>query len=255
MGDSFTQGHEVENTVSNKLEERLNQGSATRYEVVNAGTSSYSPHLNYVRLREELHQLQPDAVIVNIDQTDLYDDWWRYRGHIQYEEHHKIAAVPAISWRSTEFVKRAMEKSVAVRIGVSLIHRIAVVLSVIQPQSGQPGDVPRPTPENIYWFHTAEPSNPQWQNAFAFLSGNVQRILTLCEARAIVCAFTVYPHEGQVGPRATQHRAFSENLRAFVESRNFHFYDAYPVISEASARGEKLYFTGDMHFNRRGFEV
>jgi lysophospholipase L1-like esterase len=58
-----------------------------------------------------------------------------------------------------------------------------------------------------------------------------------------------------VGPRATQHRAFSENLRAFVESRNFHFYDAYPVISEASARGEKLYFTGDMHFNRRGFEV
>src|SRR4029079_16673565 len=45
-----------------------------RWEVINAGEGSYSPLLMYLLLKNQLIDLQPDLVILNLDLSDFYDD-------------------------------------------------------------------------------------------------------------------------------------------------------------------------------------
>ena len=47
--------------------------------VINTGTGSFSPTPMVVRLREILKNVRPDIVLINIDETDLMDEWIRYR--------------------------------------------------------------------------------------------------------------------------------------------------------------------------------
>jgi len=47
--------------------------------VVNTGTGSFSPTPITIRLSRLLKELTPDIIIVNIDETDLMDEWIRYR--------------------------------------------------------------------------------------------------------------------------------------------------------------------------------
>lgn len=77
LGDSFTEGDGVlsQETFSKQLEQRLQGLSASwRYEVINAGVGSYSSLLEYLYLKTQGLQLEPDLVILNFDLSDVYDD-------------------------------------------------------------------------------------------------------------------------------------------------------------------------------------
>ncbi|MDL1892454.1 SGNH/GDSL hydrolase family protein [Sphingobacteriales bacterium CHB3] len=78
LGDSFTVGEGVNHaeTFSKLLEAALNANapSERRIEVINAGVGSYSPLLEFLYLRHNGLQLQPDLVVLNFDISDLYDD-------------------------------------------------------------------------------------------------------------------------------------------------------------------------------------
>lgn len=79
LGDSYAEGHGVrsEDTFSKQLEVMLNANkkSAVRYEVIDAGVSSYSPILEYLVLKYGGLALQPDMVMLNYDWSDPYDDY------------------------------------------------------------------------------------------------------------------------------------------------------------------------------------
>ena len=236
IGDSFTQGQNLANTPSVALEKAIGG------EVVNCGTASYSPLLMYLRIKNQLLALEPDAIIVNVDNTDLYDDWVRYRPQTQFNGEIPVAAAFP-SWRTIESTKVIMAGSVAVRMGFSVLQQLQFRLS--PPANAA-------TAEAIDWFHTADPNEPKWRDAFAFLSENLGRILDLCAANQIRCAITSYPHQGQID--GSQHRAFAEKLGEYARSRGVYFFDAFPAIAEA-ARSERLYYKQDMHFNSRGFAI
>jgi hypothetical protein len=204
----------------------------------------------YLRLKHQLIDLQPDAIIVNVDNTDLYDDWWRYRPQTQMDQQGVPVAAAMRSWRVTEAIKVPMQFSVAARMGFSVAHRLLVWWKGM-PSQGI-GEAPLPTMEAIDWFHVADPHDPVWRDAFAFLTSNLGRILDLCELRGIRCAITTYPHQGQID--GTQHLMFAERLGEYAQSRGVYFFDAFPAIAEA-AMTERLYYTQDMHFNARGFAV
>jgi hypothetical protein len=80
MGDSFTEGLYEEDTAAAELQRRLDRIPASeRHEVINCGSVSYSPLIHFLRLKHDLLQLAPDVVVLNIDLTDVYDDYERYR--------------------------------------------------------------------------------------------------------------------------------------------------------------------------------
>jgi hypothetical protein len=82
LGDSFTEGYTlgIDDTVAKRVERALNAGPcAGRYEVVNAGTGSYSPIVEYLLLKTVAPALHPDLVLLNFDMTDVHDDWIRTR--------------------------------------------------------------------------------------------------------------------------------------------------------------------------------
>ena len=76
LGDSFTEGLGVneEQTFSAFAERRLNRGGE-RYEVLNGGRVSYSPLLEYMRLKRFLDQgYRTDVVVLLPDLSDVQDE-------------------------------------------------------------------------------------------------------------------------------------------------------------------------------------
>src|SRR6266540_1386202 len=57
----------LEDTVARRVERALGARGCGSYEVVNAGTASYSPILEYLRLRQLGPILRPDLLVLNFD--------------------------------------------------------------------------------------------------------------------------------------------------------------------------------------------
>lgn len=101
LGDSFTMGKGVEDneTFSALAEERLNvwlsdcASSFNHVEVINGGVDSYSPILSYIYLSRELIRLDPDLVVLNLDNSDLVQEA-AYRKVAVRDETGNIVAVP-----------------------------------------------------------------------------------------------------------------------------------------------------------------
>ena len=77
LGDSFTEGQGVgmEKAFPALLEKALKEKIKTKnIEILNAGTFSYSPLLEYLYLKDRGLKLNPDLVIVNFDESDISDD-------------------------------------------------------------------------------------------------------------------------------------------------------------------------------------
>lgn len=76
LGDSFIEGGSVarEATVCAVLEKTLGGKSGVPIEVVNAGSASYSPLVEYLFLKHNCLRLEPDLVVLNLDMSDIQDD-------------------------------------------------------------------------------------------------------------------------------------------------------------------------------------
>ncbi len=75
LGDSFTVGWGVshEDTFSEILQQQF-QANGFNLDVINGGSTSYSPVLEYLFLREKGLALNPDMVILNLDIGDIQND-------------------------------------------------------------------------------------------------------------------------------------------------------------------------------------
>jgi len=78
LGDSFTEGGGLAetDTVPRRVETTLRPRCST-VDVVNAGTASYSPILEYLELQDIGAAVAPDVVVLNLDMTDVHDDFIR----------------------------------------------------------------------------------------------------------------------------------------------------------------------------------
>ena len=76
VGDSFTfgVGSPDDKTIPFLVEQGLGH-SGKAVEVINAGIGGASPVMHYVNIRDIHLKYQPDAVVLMLDLTDLWDDW------------------------------------------------------------------------------------------------------------------------------------------------------------------------------------
>ena len=95
MGDSFIEGYDDVNTVPQRAYEWIiGHGSLQRPVIIlNAAYSSYSPLIFTVQAKRLLPVVRPDFVVVDIDETDIYDDAVRYRDQVVRDEQGRVVAI------------------------------------------------------------------------------------------------------------------------------------------------------------------
>ena len=97
IGDSNTQGVVApEKKMVEIVEKRLNEIYAprgNRIEVINTGTSSYSIILYYLLIKNRILQYSPDMVVINIDMTDVPNDY-TYKKSAVFDSNGDPVAIP-----------------------------------------------------------------------------------------------------------------------------------------------------------------
>ena len=109
LGDSFTECTcPMEQSVPRRVESALRPYFAQKglaVEVVNTGTSSYAPSLYYLVLKEIL-PYEPDLIVIDVDLTDVFDDWI-YRSSAQFDASGDLIAVPPRGRLTNRFIRTA----------------------------------------------------------------------------------------------------------------------------------------------------
>lgn len=91
LGDSWMEDPVLSGTIGKELA----AGTGRCIETVNGGTSSYAPTLYQLKGRQAVQKYGSfDYVIVNVDETDIGDEWLRYRVPQTRDETGKLVAVP-----------------------------------------------------------------------------------------------------------------------------------------------------------------
>ncbi len=88
VGDSNVQGVVApENKMVEVVEKKLNQSVApdVKIEVINTGTSSYSPALYYLLVKNELIKYSPDLIVICVDMTDVANDYNYLNSHAIFQ--------------------------------------------------------------------------------------------------------------------------------------------------------------------------
>lgn len=264
MGDSFTEGYREEDSVSRLLEDSLDAGGAPLdYEVVNCGMSSYSVITILLRLREQLLAAEPDAVIVNLDLTDMHDDYWRRRPELVTD----AAGTPlsAGSEDGSGKLRSSLERhSYVVRAFTAysrLVEKLVRGWLRGEAEGDAEGDAGAvlTTLNDRYRMHTFQPeAADEFEQAWSFFSEQLDRLIDLCEDAGIPCAFSSYPHKAQLpsGDEPPQVRLeFQRRLAAHLAARDVVFFDAYEPIARAYARDPEIYLPDDMHYGPEGQRI
>ena len=92
LGDSWMMpGYSLSETIEKEFANK----SKKCVEAINGGTSSYAPTLYLLKGRMAYKKYGKfDYIIVNIDETDIGDEWLRYRIPAVYDDKGRIIAVP-----------------------------------------------------------------------------------------------------------------------------------------------------------------
>ena len=277
VGDSFTEGCvPMEESVPSRVEAHLNGKGARpgrRYEVINTGTWSYSPVLEYILIRYEIAPYAPDLIVLSVDMTDDFDDWSYRRTLVRDGEGNPYAVPPddpyTRPWVSTE--SGAVKSTIGRRLQLFLFeHSYAYNLLRERARAREEwtkavqDDIARQEREDgeatLYprWGWCRQAWNPVTEEAVRFSMDTLGRIADFCRSRGIRLAVTAVPHWEQFARAPGQAPEWSsrphEEVARTARAHGAVYFDSRtplaPVVS-GSEQGQ-YYYRGDMHFNPRG---
>jgi len=260
LGDSFTEGIYEEDTLAATLQRRLDQVNE-RYEVINCGCVSYSPLLHFLRLKHQLLKLSPDVIVMNVDLTDVYDDYSRYRPLYDFSQTGEPVAMRALPrWinRSTAWaVSRFDLEQILYSYRAGIFRAAYVPLSRLGIERSVLGIAPTET--DLFSYHsTLSPDSDEWKRGVDFCLGNVLQILRLVREHGGRLMVTTYPHKEQLHPDKSGrlwNRAVEFSLERLCQDQVVEYYSAFDGIRSAVDAGQPVFFDNDMHFRPEGQRI
>jgi lysophospholipase L1-like esterase len=240
LGDSFTEGYYAEQTVPAVLEQRLTESGRNNYRAINCATTSYSPLLHYLRYAHQLHALDADEVVINVDWTDVYDDNWRYRPQATFSP----TGEPLYARQQRDRLINTIDE---LRFRFYLARLVA----------GMPThQVMMPVSENVFAYYGRLPvESERWQQDVAFTLGLLQRLIERIRqdgARVIVSVYPYREHFEEVNGKPIWHREVEYRIAEAARAAGAEFYSAFEDIRSLHQAGAKLYWPNDVHFNPNG---
>ncbi len=271
LGDSFTQGKGVgdDDTFSNLLEQRLNAEppAGMQFEVLNAGTDSYTPVLSFLQLAHRLGRLEPDLVVLNFDMSDLVQEQ-AYRSIASFGPNGEVLAVAALPLSAPE---AAASPLYALRVWID--HHLYLT-SWLVGRFAAPPEALELTVDNVVrrrnrrlLLHTLgwdrEDRSKQWRDVFDSIRG----IKGYCDRRGIEFLLTTYPWGHQVSDHewAAGHTWINpkgapisdrsvHRLEAFAADEGIGFLNLFPAFRAYRGK-DLLYYREDMHWTPAGHDL
>jgi GDSL-like Lipase/Acylhydrolase family len=263
LGDSFTMGEGVSDAQPFPaiLERSLASRLPLRLEVLNAGVDSYSPILSYLDLRENLLRLEPDAVVLSLDMSDLLQEQY-YRSLAIYGPGGEILAVPnrRLRGRMTDWMDDWIKRNLYFLRFVYLKVR-----QRLDPEEGMERVIQRRNGDLLAYTLVGDAldRSQQWRDLF----DSIVRIRRLCQHKGILFLLSVYPWGHQVSgsewlpgryywmpPDAVASDRVFDTIRQECVDHGISLIDTVPAFR--SYHGDKpLFFRHDMHWTPEGHQV
>jgi hypothetical protein len=271
VGDSFVEGTvPMHASLPSRVEQTLNRhspGGGPRFEVINTGTTSYSPLIHYVLIRYVLLKYEPDLIVVVVDMTDDYDDW-KYAATAIFDEAGDPWAVPPRDLYAAPFLDTRsgpVKADRLARLQLFLYRNSALYNLLLQRRSAPDEDFPAGPEASDYsrWAWCRDDWNAATvENAGRSLDA-LARIAALARERGVKLLITSVPHYLQYagardgsGAPAWSSRPHTAIARVARENGAAHL-DAFEALGPA-IRGtpqDRYYYRGDMHFNPDGYAL
>ena len=260
VGDSFVEGTcAEEDSVPAFVQRSLHVPGKQKVEVMNTGTSSYSPTLYFLLLTKKLLDFKPDLVVLNVDMTDVFDDSL-YRATLKVDEQGDpiscSAGHPLLSThrrtergldRLTTFQKVLIfsrEHSAVMRMILEIAERRRRVAKV-----SEDGTVPR-------LFAWCDPKrSEETQREVVRSMDMLRRVIVAVKSRSSKIVVTAVPHLGQLEGKWSLQPM--DDIAAVCAAEGVPFLNPVHAFQQklGSSSPQSIYITNDMHFNTRGYRM
>ena len=256
LGDSFMEGYDDKNTLPYHVAKYFKTERGTCLKTYNAGYTSYSPAIFVPQAKKLLPVLRPDYIVVDVDETDLYDDFARYRGLIVRNERGQNVGVKAspIGRECSLGLMEARKHPLylmrfAARVWHSFVHMPAVVeknrsdFTLFSYSQDQGSDLERKYAEPLARFRS---NLQELAEVLKDYTGDGSRVL-----------FISHPHLQHLKLDAKGrlwNNLVSSSVQKICVANGFLFFNATEALKKRSGpRPERFYWGGnDMHFSHEG---
>jgi hypothetical protein len=257
MGDSFMQGVDPENTVPLAVRKHLREQGVDPC-VLNSAFASYSPSIFVVLARKLVPALRPDYVVIGIDETDLYDDYHRYRELITRDMAGSIVAVRAtpIGVRFSQGIADAMTWPFYVQrlVAKSYFTRVEFPKLEAEYNARRPSD--------LFWASrlpeeaARKTFRAEIDHFRTTLEDLTKTVVTLVGSPERLI-YIRHPHlEHFANPEAKFNDIVSTTVREVATLHGARFFDVREELrTKFGARPSDFYISKDMHFNDAGFRA
>jgi hypothetical protein len=253
LGDSFIEGYDEANTVPQRAYDWLmaHRSFSKPLIVLNAGYSSYSPVIFTVQARRLLPVLRPDLLVVDIDETDLYDDAVRYRGLVVRDRAGKAVAVGREPYRQSLIEGCAQ----AGRLPLYLLRLPAMLFYQWRLNRLQ-------SEERLFAVGETRGELPaELHEQMEYFSGTLDELFTtlaehLPAKRILVVRHPHLRHLNSSSGGAVLNRKVGDLVGAAAARHGISFFDAQDELeARFGSHPEPYYWKNDMHFNFDGMRA
>ncbi len=257
LGDSFMEGYDDKNTLPYHVAKYFKTERGICLKTYNAGFTSYSPAIFIPQAKKLLPIVRPDYIVVDVDETDLYDDYARYRKLMVRNERGEDVGVRVspIGHECSAGLMEArkypfyLERFVA-KLWHSYVHMPAVI---------------RANQSDLELFaysqdHDADLERKYSKPLLAFRQdlqelGGVLKDYTRDGSRVL---FISHPHLEHLKPDASGrvwNDLVSSSVKKMTVANDLLFFNATETLKQRfGAHPENFYWEYDMHFNFEGLE-
>jgi lysophospholipase L1-like esterase len=254
LGDSFMEGYDDRNTLPYHVARYFKEERGICLKTHNAGYTSYSPSIFVPQAKKLLPIVRPDYIVIDIDETDFYDDFARYRKLVTRNARgenvgvkvspigHECSTGLMAVRQHTLYLTRLVSK-----LWLSYVHIPAVIeanrshdLEIFSYSRDHSPDIDRKYPE-----------------ARAVFRQNLDELTGIMKAYAqdntrVLCIF--HPHLNHLKPDASGqvwNDLVSSMVRDACTAKNFLFFNATATMQQRfGSNPEQLYWRStDMHFS------
>lgn len=277
MGDSFMHGYPDLNTIPQNVWEYFQTTDLKEEPLVllNAGYSSYSPAIYIPQAKILIEEYKPDMVVLDIDETDLVDDFASYRHRVTRDEAGRIVGVkrsPAYFELVNGYVQIKKQPLYVMRLVMLLVHkgiRMPIVAKWYKQKykskyyENPLSDSNRRFSYNLLpAFDFDHDVDQYYAEEISYFKQNVRELMEtllekMGESKRILILY--HPHIYHLMPDP-QGKIWRKNVASIVgtlaEEYGIPFYDASEDLrGYFNQNPEAYYFDNDMHFNYEGFEI
>lgn len=258
LGDSFMQGYGPTDSVPYHVRRYFKETLGKDLCVFNAGTSSYSPSVFVPQAKKLIPLLRPDLIVIDVDETDLWDDYYRYRQLVTKDATGSIAAV-----RATPINVQFHQGLVESTDKIFYLHRLFSKLYFTKykfPTMSEQYNQTRPTDGFFLSKLSAAEATTKHRAEIDYFKATLEDLTQTVLSRMGTPDALIYIHHPHLEHLRTTGVVFNNVISAAVQEtalrHGVKYYDATDELRKKfGVKPESYYFPNDMHLNAAGLRA